>query len=193
MSNKIQTIELPDGGTFELYADSDAESPREWGNVGKMFCFHKRYRLGDKHDYRDGDYSGWDDFKKQLERDHDVLEILPLSMYDHSGITISTTPFSCPWDSGQIGFILADKDDVRKAFQVKRITARIRKSVHDGLVGEVKAYDQYLQGDVYGFILKDADGEDGESCWGFFGLDLENNGMLDYLPDEYHEAIKEAL
>lgn len=41
--------------------------------------------------------------------------ILPLYLYDHSGITISTGPFSCPWDSGQVGWIYAPKDTFRKA------------------------------------------------------------------------------
>jgi len=31
--------------------------------------------------------------------------MLPLYLYDHSGITMSTGKFSCPWDSGQVGWI----------------------------------------------------------------------------------------
>lgn len=33
------------------------------------------------------------------------VAMLPLFLYDHSGITMSTGPFHCPWDSGQVGFI----------------------------------------------------------------------------------------
>ena len=39
----------------------------------------------------------------------DKYIILPLYLYDHSGITMSTGPFSCPWDSGQVGWIYAPK------------------------------------------------------------------------------------
>jgi len=35
--------------------------------------------------------------------------ILPLYLYDHGGITMSTGAFSCPWDSGQVGWIYAPK------------------------------------------------------------------------------------
>ncbi len=35
--------------------------------------------------------------------------ILPLYLYDHGGITMRTNPFSCPWDSGQVGWIYAPK------------------------------------------------------------------------------------
>ena len=30
-------------------------------------------------------------------------------IYDHSGITMNTTGFSCPWDSGQVGWIYCSK------------------------------------------------------------------------------------
>ena len=49
-----------------------------------------------------------------LVRATDKYVILPLYLYDHSGITISTGPFSCPWDSGQVGWIYAPKDTFRK-------------------------------------------------------------------------------
>lgn len=35
----------------------------------------------------------------------DGMVILPLYLYDHSGITMNTCGFSCPWDSGQVGWI----------------------------------------------------------------------------------------
>ena len=50
-----------------------------------------------------------------LVRATDKYVILPLYLYDHSGITISTGPFSCPWDSGQVGWIKAPKDTFRNA------------------------------------------------------------------------------
>lgn len=49
-----------------------------------------------------------------LVRATDKYVILPLYLYDHSGITISTEPFSCPWDSWQVGWIYAPKDTFRK-------------------------------------------------------------------------------
>ena len=31
--------------------DPDAESPRDWGNMGHMYCWHSRYNLGDDNPY----------------------------------------------------------------------------------------------------------------------------------------------
>src|SRR6187402_3409459 len=39
--------------TLEIISDDDPMSPREWDNIGTMVCFHKRYTLGDKHDYKE--------------------------------------------------------------------------------------------------------------------------------------------
>ena len=36
---------------LSIIQDVDAEDPRNWDNLGTMICFHRRYSLGDKHDY----------------------------------------------------------------------------------------------------------------------------------------------
>lgn len=97
--------------------------------------------------------------------------ILPLYLYDHSGITISTGPFSCPWDSNQVGFIYATPEMIRKCYEVKRITKAIRTKVEECMQAEVTIYDQFLTGDVYGFRIEDERGEDLDSCWGFYGIE----------------------
>jgi len=58
-------------------------------------------------------------------------------------------------------------------------------------------YDQYLQGDVWGFVIKnrcDKCGQEDEtedSCWGFYGDDPLTNGMADHLSKEDRDALKE--
>ena len=37
------------------------------------------------------------------------------------------------------------------------------------LQSEVRVYDKYLTGDVYGYVVENEAGETVESCWGFFG------------------------
>ena len=73
-----------------------------------MIAFHRRYDLGDKHSIKHEDYDGWDEMETALEKKFDAV-ILPLYLYDHSGITMNTTGFSCGWDSGQVGFICISK------------------------------------------------------------------------------------
>jgi len=173
----METVETIDykGHEINIVNDLHAGSPRGWDNLGTMICFHKRYSLGDdNHDYNYEDYSSWDELKRAILKKEDIAVILPIYMYDHSGITIATTPFACRWDSGQIGFIFVSKEKVREEYGVKRITKQILKRVSDYLISEVATYDEYIQGDVYGFVID----EDGDSCYGFYGYDHETSGLL---------------
>lgn len=86
----------------------------------------------------------------------------PLFLYDHSGITMSTGAFSCPWDSGQVGIGVVVHQDLdwiaEDEWEVK--AAEI-------IEGAVTEYDSYLTGQVYGYVVESENG-DHESCWGYF-------------------------
>lgn len=150
---------------LKIEQDEDPQNPRtEWDNIGKMVCFHKQYCLGDKTDLMSGDFNGWDELEEHLKQEHGLFVSLPLYLYDHSGITISTEPFSCPWDSGRVGLIYATEEDL-KEFP----GPDAKEKLLDCLRSEVKVYDQYLTGDVHGWVIEDDDGEEVDSCWGYYG------------------------
>jgi hypothetical protein len=95
--------------------------------------------------------------KERIAEEFDRLFIsLPLFLYDHSGITMSTGRFSCPWDSGQVGFIYVSREKVREEYGWKVITKKREEKIVEILRDEVKTYDQYLTGDVYGYIVYEA-------------------------------------
>ena len=188
---------------LEIFQDENPESPRSWDNMGTMVCFHNRYRLGDVHGLRTDMFSGWEEMKQFIVRKYDAAVILPLYMYDHSGITIKTTPFDCRWDSGQIGFIYATRKAIRESYGVKLVTKKVKERVEQHLLVEVETYDQYVTGDVYGFKLKTvsvlADGneegeeegeEENDSCWGFYGTDWKNNGIFDHVEGKFEEWVE---
>ena len=41
----------------------------------------------------------------------------------------------------------------------------------------IKSWNDYLSGNVYGFIIEDEKGEQLGSCWGFYG-DIEDSGII---------------
>lgn len=91
----------------------------------------------------------------------DNLCILPLYLYDHSGITMSTNRFNCPWDSGQVGYIYLTREKYEKETALEFTI----KAAHEILTGEVETYDYYLTGEVYGKTLhrmEDTWPEDGD-------------------------------
>jgi len=175
--------------TLEIKQDELAESPRQWDNLGKMVCFHGRYDLGDKHNL------SIEQAKALYEKTVKQGVALPLYLYDHSGITMSTSPFSCPWDSGQVGFIYADKEMILKMFGKERMGKGMKQTALDSLQKEVEIYDQYLTGDVYFYTIKDEAGEVIESCGGFFGEEdakAEGSSMLKWLQENEAKEIEET-
>lgn len=203
---------------LEVEQDEIAEDPREWSVLCTMVCWHER--LGDKHgfdspdelmqhlyldvtgkhwcDYHDSD--DWQDVYKEL-KETELILIKPVNMYEHGGITVSTSygyPYNDRWDASCIGFIYVTKKTIFK--ECGDITEENWKERADKyLEGEMETYDQYLRGDVYGYRLKKIVVEqekcphcgeviseyevevDEDSCWGFYGNCLEENGILDYL------------
>lgn len=183
---------------LKIIQDHDCKDPREWDNLGTLVCWHKRHSLGDEHGYdRDTFWPtiadehapdaidlarktlGIDDEDDLPDSVHEniareALVILPVYLYDHSGITISHRPFSCFWDSGQVGWIFCPKGKEGLTDDHIRLN----------LISEIADYNQYLTGDVWGFILEDEDGEEIESCWGFYGNDPATNGIADHIGSE---------
>ncbi len=143
-----------------------------------------------------------------------TVVMLPLRLYDHSGISMSTShgyPYNDPWDSGQVGWIYATREDIVKEYD-DFSKESVEKAIHL-MKSEVEVYDQYLRGDVHGFELfeidheklraDDMDFEPDEnddlseyliptdySCDGFYGSP-EESGMAANLPDGARELVKE--
>lgn len=173
----METIER-NGFTLRLEHDSAPCNPRkEFDHFGKMICWWNNYNLGDENprmspqdwirkfaaglvNAENPDLIPDEHIERILDK-HAVM--LPLHVYEHGGITMSTGRFSCPWDSGQAGWIYATMNQVRAEFDgdVQKATACLE--------AEVQEYDQFLTGDVWGYVIEDEDGYEVDSCWGFYG------------------------
>ena len=206
-------IEYNDETTFGDYTikvehDDMPLNPRtDWDPLGTMVCWHGRYNLGDDHSYPDPDnflsglyedeqteYLEQDQLDKCYEVAHHKNIILPLYLYDHSGITMSTTGFACPWDSGRVGYIYISHEQARKEYLWERITKKRIAMVEKYLTGEVESYDYYLTGQVYGFTIEKGEEEEHvDSCWGFMGYYTDDDGyMLSVIKDAIKYDIEQT-
>jgi hypothetical protein len=159
-----------DGKVIQIFTDEDPENPREWDNLGTMACSHRRYSLGDDEAKINIDnYGSWEEVKKHLIKDEKAVVIMPLYLYDHSGITMSTKPFGDRWDSGQVGYIYATQERLDKEYEgySQKKKLELAKKV---LEGEVKTYDQFITGDIYTFAVTDLKSGEDSRVSGFYGI-----------------------
>lgn len=161
--NTVHTEEYK-GYTIQIIPDEDAQSPDTLGGDDSLFLITTRNRhfVVERGGFtldgcRDGGYPEY--------------EVFPLFAYIHSGVSLSLNrggQFNCLWDSGQIGYVLAKKEDIPNA-----------QKAAESLVVE---WNDFLSGNVYGYVVT-KDGVDIDSCWGFYGYPTK------YVLTEAHSIV----
>lgn len=194
----VQTEEYK-GLTIEIHYDDDAQNPlTDYDNASVFACWHSRYNLGHYKDTQGHTPESYvlsilsDNGKASIERfekrrskelgytyeaempelmaalDNEAL-VRPLHLYDHSGITMRASAFDCAWDSGQVGFQYMTHAKIKEEFGGKTINKTNTAKAIKLMDGELETYDDYLTGNVYGYIIKDSEDEELDACWGFIG------------------------
>lgn len=181
---EIKSIDYK-GMTIRICYDENAESPREWDNVGTIYSNHMDYNPDghkiDEIENEDGELvSGELDWR---------FIWLPVYYYEHSGLSVSTKrdyPYNDSWDSGLFGIIAVEKGRLIKEHGWRVITKERREEILRVLEGEIETFDSYCRGEVYGFVVEDESGEAIDACGGYYGDDgmgyaiLEAKGIVDY-------------
>lgn len=168
------------GLTIRIVPDDHDDSPRGWDNLGVMVCGHRNYNLGDVQ-IKGDEYDSVDHLLTTLVEDYEPTVVLPLYLFDHSGITIRSgppvdltelfipdrQPFTFDpggWDTSFVGFIL-DTPETRD------MVGTPPDLTQEALEGEVETYATYLEGGVVGYMVEDENGNHLDSCFGFYDLD----------------------
>lgn len=215
MKDHVVHTEEYKGYTINLHVDQDATDPRDYDNLGTMVLFHRRYILGDKdHGYDHNEYHSWAELREaiQLREGKDAL-ILTMTMMDHSGLYIrcgrgfgDVDPGG--WDSGQIGFIFVSRKRIREEMArpgklrpdginhelhpIKHVTKKDLARAEECLRGEVETYAQFVEGDVYGFVIEDFDENHIDSCWGYYGTKDAIAAAKESVDSVFDSDIREA-
>jgi hypothetical protein len=129
--------------TYTIEQDQNPWNPRE------DFDTLASIALANNH-YLSGDENLTDDLLHSIQHNRQI-EYLPIYAYIHSGILLDTTPFSCPWDSGHIGFIYVNKDTIQKEFNV----IKWRKHAKQLLQAEFDTFKLFIEGNTYLVTIKD--------------------------------------
>lgn len=160
MENKMKNL------TVKVVLDESSSSPRENDNFSHFAMGHKKYNLGDKDASFDLDkYSSWDQVKKMLVKERDAFVIVPVSATDHSSFRMFPGVLR-DFDSGQIGFAYATREEVIKEFGDD--SAESIKKANSLIHGEIEEYSQWYNGEVYRWEIRDETGEIVDSCGGYY-------------------------
>lgn len=191
---------------FSLIYDYDCTSPREDydSNIAHFYAskssrsgpidniensitlLHSICRELKIDDYYDMEQFELIDAIKKADNDSKHIVIEPLYKYEHSGVVYSTSPFSCPWDSGQIGYIFTTIQDFQKVgceWNIEKAKEYMRS--------EVELYNNYLSGECFGFKIEEISScekcssvheEEIEAVWGYIG---ERNEIIKMLAADY--------
>lgn len=163
-------ITTTDGRKFRLVIDQDQfpEDPRSWDNLGTMLCCHREYQLGDCNSNGETELQLAEICRKYGKSDEEIDEMtfaeevqfilnqdnicgLPLWIYDHGGISMSTGK-QCSWDSSFVGLIFVEKDFYLAQMCLKDEEGWKEKA-KETLKGEVETYSDFLEGNVYMWTL----------------------------------------
>lgn len=137
-----------------IFHDDDPVNPREFfDGESVMLCWTDRYHLGDdneslKQTYHRRNYGyDWSAVEEAIVEGENPLAILPLYLFDHSGIRMRTGSFHDPWDSRQVGFIWFVRDKAH--YLTPEDGKSIEEIAKEDLERSVVAYSNYICGDTY--------------------------------------------
>lgn len=196
------------GNKYKLTVEQDylPFDPLDAEDMVQVYCWHHSYELGMKHDWEEPQ-----DFVDYIHENigSDNVCILPLILYDHSGLSISTTtdwPFNDRWDAMRVGWAFVTKQHMLSEGYSED---NWRKEGYKLIKDVIKDYDTYLRGDIWWYSLQKqvtieikcphcneiietrTDFMGIDSCGGFLGSCLEENGILDDMQNSYGLTFEE--
>ena len=164
----METYKSNKGYILKVQYDECAGDGILGDTLGTIYHCHSRYNIGAS-DFESVNIRNWSELDIRELKKESIW--LPIYMYDHSGICLNTTGFSCPWDSGQVGYIVVKKDKVRKEYGWKNITADRKKLIEGVLTGEIESLSAIYEGNVWYGEVFDSEGNSVDSIGGVIGDD----------------------
>jgi hypothetical protein len=156
----------------EIHYDPEPQNPYPRGAESS---FHITYNPRSRHTLGNETADADEDARiATMVRDGKAVG-MPVWAYVHGSSTLCAAyqnPFGCPWDSGRSGWVYATNEELRKFFNVKRLTKKYKETALAYMQSDVQTFSAYLNGECYGFVIRDTRNDEAlDSCWGYYGLD----------------------
>jgi len=126
---------------------------------------------------------GYDPYNEDETLNEDILAILPIYGYEHSGISINAgyNRYHCVWDSAQIGYAFITKDMAKQYGLETTSTEKLEQTI----INITNEIDKVYRGEVYTVVCEYLDENnnvtDYDTCGGYVGYEW----ALEALKDEF--------
>ena len=197
MSQDDYTTETYNGYTIRVQVDEDATHPFDDMCMFGTFLstFRNLRSTDDAPTHLVQECQGFESLVKTISKRYGPALVLKVRGYCHGGTTVRVmdTPsgqFACPFDSGWAGVIYATHKEIREKFRVKKVSKKVLDEARSILKMEIGLLDQYLNGEMYGYIIEDEHGEEVDSCWGYYGLECCLTEAREAV--DYEKSLREA-
>jgi len=160
MSDLLENKDILDGKyTAKIYVADCVDDPiNEAIGVGEYIYCGKKYNLGNKK------FDTPKELEKYLKKKTNI--VFSWYMYEHGGIAFSLSnqgyPFNCPWDAGQIGYIVVPKKTAIKEWGKDFTYEQVEKFIK----AELMEYQHYINNDFVYLDIQDKNGEIVDGCIG---------------------------
>jgi hypothetical protein len=154
---------------IRIEQDEDAQSPQEHGDDGLfLVADHRDFFVPPGKDRRF-------EVQEVIDEHRKTHWVFLLEAYIHSGVRLALAgEGNFPdrqWDVSTLGAVFVAKSEWR-----------LRKSARKAAESLIAEWNQYLSGDVWGYVIEDDNGTHIDSCWGFYGRE--------YCEQEAQSALK---
>jgi len=142
------------GYEIEIVHDEYPDNPREWDNLWTLVTAHRNYS-GEEELSHDCE-SMEDAFEEHLKDNWltmDKVYYHRVWLYEHSWVTISTSPFGDRWDSWQWWYIYISIEDAEQNMIGKNKEALEKESLRY-LDTEIKTLDKYYTWEIYEYRIQ---------------------------------------
>lgn len=167
----------------------------EWdsGQVGWIYCSKQRF-------IDETGYSKNELFSTDTKRKPAVKERVKIANRSDYGQVIKITNNKIVIDFDHNKIPVAKSQENIVTVDINEITEVLSNQAIKMLESEIEIYDQYINGEVYGYELEEekvchycghAEYEHIDSCYGFYGDDFEYNGLFDSIPKEYRHLVND--
>lgn len=168
-NDAYETLEH-EGLKVKIYPDDSPQSPDDWGdNNAFLVHYHREFDVRRDKIVTENEIASWyrGEENERLREVEQIYHIFPVAAYIHSGVVLSIgSGRGFPdyqwyqWDVSHVGAYLCAKSEWPE-----------REKAAAFAEGAIKIWNQYLSGDVWSYVIEDAEGEHLDSCGGFYGIE----------------------